>query len=114
MAYRLAQLYASEAKDREAVEVLKIIRFMTRFSSDDFVLVQKIANFLHKLDEGEMALNIYKNLLEERELDKQLKISLYQGGARIAAAQNEPVIASRWDLEARKLKSPPTPKPANG
>ena len=114
LAYRLAQLYASKAKDREAVEVLKIIRFMTRFSSDDFVLVQKIANFLHKLDEGEMAFKIYKNLLEERELDKQLKISLYQGGARIAAAQNEPVIASRWDLEARKLKSPPTPKPAIG
>ena len=114
LAYRLAQLYANEAKDREAVEVLKIIRFITRFSPDDFVLVQKIANFLHKLDEGEMAFNIYKNLLEERDLDKQLKISLYEGGARIAAAQNEPVIASRWDLEARKLKSPPTPKPANG
>ena len=114
LAYRLAQLYANDAKDRESVEVLKVIRFMTRFSPDDFVLVQKIANFLHKLDEGEMAFNIYKNLLEERDLDKQLKISLYEGGARIAAAQNEPVIASRWDLEARKLKSPPTPKPANG
>jgi len=76
--------------------------------------VQKIANFLHKLDEGEMAFNIYKNLLEERDLDKQLKISLFEGGARIAAAQNESVIASRWDLEARKLKSPPTPKPTNG
>ena len=113
LAYRLAQLYANEAKDREAVEVLKIIRFITRFSPDDFVLVQKIANFLHKRGEGEMAFNIYKNLLEERDLDKQLKISLYQGGARIAAAQNEPVIASRWDLEARKLKSPPTPKPTN-
>ena len=113
LAYRLAQLYANDAKDREAVEVLKIIRFITRFSPDDFVLVQKIANFLHKLDEGEMAFNIYKNLLEERDLDKQLKISLYEGGARIAAAQNEPVIASRWDLEARKLKSPPTPKPTN-
>ena len=114
LAYRLAQLYANDAKDREAVEVLKIIRFITRFSPDDFVLVQKIANFLHKLDEGEMAFNIYKNLLEERDLDKQLKISLFEGGARIAAAQNEPVIASRWDLEARKLKSPPTPKPTNG
>jgi len=113
LAYRLAQLYANEAKDREAVEVLKIIRFITKFSPDDFVLVQKIANFLHKRGEGEMAFNIYKNLLEERGLDKQLKISLYQGGARIAAAQNEPVIASRWDLEARKLKSPPTPKPTN-
>ena len=114
LAYRLAQLYAGQSKNREAVEVLKIIRFITRFSPDDFVLVQKIANFLHKLDEGEMAFNIYKNLLEERDLDKQLKISLYEGGARIAAAQNEPVIASRWDLEARKLKSPPTPKPTNG
>ena len=114
LAYRLAQLYAGESKNREAVEVLKIIRFITRFSPDDFVLVQKIANFLHKRGEGEMAFNIYKNLLEERDLDKQLKISLYEGGARIAAAQNEPVIASRWDLEARKLKSPPTPKPTNG
>lgn len=114
LAYRLAQLYASEAKDRDAVEVLKVIRYMTKFSPDDFVLVQKIANFLHKRGEGEMAFNIYKNLLDERDLDKQLKISLYQSGALIAAAQSEPVIASRWDLEARKLKSPPTPKPTNG
>jgi uncharacterized protein (TIGR03790 family) len=114
LAYRLAQLYANEAKDREAVEVLKFIRYMTKFSPDDFVLVQKIANFLHKRGEGEMAFNIYKNLLEERDLDRQLKISLLQGGARIAVAQNEPVTASRWDLEARKLKSPPNPKPAKG
>lgn len=114
LAYRLAQLYAGESRSREAVEVLKIIRFITKFSTDDFVLVQKIASFLYKLGEGEMAFNIYKNLLEERDLDKQLKISLLQGGARIAAAQNEPVIASRWDLEARKLKSPTTPKPAKG
>ncbi len=113
LAYRLAQLYASEAMDREAVEVLKIIRFMTSFSPDDFVLIQKIANFLHTRGESEMAFNIYKNLLEERDLDKQLKIALFQGGARIAVTQNEPVIASRWNLEASKLKSPPTTRPTN-
>jgi uncharacterized protein (TIGR03790 family) len=113
LAYRLAQLYASEAKDREAVEVLKIIRFMTSYSVDDFVLIQKIANFLHTRGESEMAFNIYKNLLEERDLDKQLKIALFQGGARIAVTQNKPVIASRWNLEASKLKSPRTPRPAN-
>ena len=113
MAYRLAQLYADETKDREAVEVLKMIRFVTNFSPDDFVLIQKIANLLHKCDESEMALNIYKKLLEERDLDNQLKIALFQGGARIAAVQNEPVIASRWNLEASKLKSPPTPRPTN-
>ena len=69
LAYRLAQLYASEAKDREAVEVLKIIRFMTNYSLDDLVLIQKIANFLHMRGESEMAFNIYKNLLEERDLE---------------------------------------------
>ena len=89
--------------------VLKIIRFMTSYSLDDFVLIQKIANFLHTRGESEMAFNIYKNLLKERDLDKQLKIALFQGGARIAVTLNEPVIASRWNLEASKLKSPPTP-----
>ncbi|MEC8614310.1 MAG: TIGR03790 family protein, partial [Verrucomicrobiota bacterium] len=113
LAYRLAQLYASEAMDREAVEVLKIIRFMTNYSADDFVLIQKIANFLHTHGESKMALNIYKNLLEERDLDKQLKIALFKGGARIAVTQNEPVIASRWNLEASKLKSHPTPRSTN-
>jgi hypothetical protein len=61
-----------------------------------------------------MAFNTYQKLLKEHDLDKQLKIALFEGGAPIAAAQNEPVIASRWDLEARKLKSPPTPKPVKG
>ena len=60
-----------------------------------------------------IGLPIYKKLIEYRDLDKQLKIALLQGGARIAVTQNEPVIASRWNLEASKLKSPPTPKPTN-
>jgi lipopolysaccharide biosynthesis regulator YciM len=114
LAYRLAQLYTDEGKDREAVEVLKIIRFMSKFSPDEFVLVQQIANFLHKRGESEMAFNTYQTLLKERDLDKQLKIALFEGGAAIAAAQNEPVIAARWDMEAGKLKSPLTPNPAKG
>lgn len=112
LAYRLAQLYAAEDKDHEAVEALKIIRYISKFSPDEFVLVQKIANFLHKRGESEMALNLYQNILKERDLDKQLKISLYEGGAPIAEACGEPVTASRWQLEARTLKSPPTPNPA--
>lgn len=112
LAYRLAQLYAGEGKDREAVEALKIIRFITKFSPDEFVLVQKIANSLHKRGESQMAFELYQNLIEERNLDKQLKIALYEGGASLAADLNEPVIASRWKLEARNLKSPPTPNPA--
>ncbi|MDQ8194539.1 TIGR03790 family protein [Coraliomargarita sp. SDUM461004] len=112
LAYRLAQLYAQADKDREAVEALKIIRYISKFAADEFVLVQKIADFLHKRGESELAFTLYQNILEERDLDKWLKVSLYEGGAPIAAAQGEPVIASRWQLEARNLKAPPTPNPA--
>lgn len=110
LAYRLAQLYAAGDQDREAVEVLKIIRYMTKFSPDEFVLVQKIASFLHNRGESALALQLYENLLQERGLDKQLLISLYEGGAAVAEARGEPVTASRWLLEARKLKAPPAPK----
>jgi uncharacterized protein (TIGR03790 family) len=113
LAYRLAQLYAAEDQDRQAVEALKIIRFMSKFSPDEFVLVQMIADFLHRRGESEMALGLYQNILAERNLDKQLLISLYEGGAEIATARNEPVMASRWQLEARKLKTPPQQNLAN-
>ncbi|WPJ95217.1 TIGR03790 family protein [Coraliomargarita algicola] len=109
LAYRLAQLYAAAGKEREGVEALKIIRYITKFSVDEFVLVQKIANFLHKHDESELALRLYKNILEERDLDKRLKISLYEGGAPVAQASGEAALSSHWLLEARKLKTPPKP-----
>ena len=48
--------------DREAVEVLKIIRFMTSYSLDDFMLLQKIANFLHT--RGEVNGLFYKTYLK--------------------------------------------------
>ncbi len=112
LAYRLAQLYAAEGKDTEAVQALKIIRYISTFSPDEFVLVRKIANFLHKRGESELAFTLYQNILKERDLDKRLRISLYEGGAPIAEACGEPVTASRWNLEARNLKAPPTPNPA--
>lgn len=110
LAFRVAQLYSSEGRDREAVEVLKVIRFMTAFSLDEFVLVQKIANFLHKRGESALALRLYKSLLEERRLNKSLKVSLFEGGAPIAEKEGESVTASRWILEAKKLKAAPQSK----
>lgn len=110
LAYKLALLYAAQDKDHEAVEVLKIIRYMTTFSPDEFVLVQKIANFLYKRGEGELALQLYKGILEERGLNKNLRISLFEGGAPIAQDRGEVTVASRWALEARKLKAPPQPR----
>ena len=105
LAYKLAQLYASVGKDKEALEALKVIRYISVFPEDEIVLVQKIANFLDKRGESELAFSLYKKLLEERNLDTKLKISLYEGGAPIAGKMGEAVIASRWKLEARNLKT---------
>ncbi|MFT5836960.1 MAG: hypothetical protein ACI9ZV_000461 [Candidatus Azotimanducaceae bacterium] len=113
LAYRLAQLYGAEGEDREAIEVLKIVRYRSKFSADEFVLVQKIANFLHQRGESERALGLYQNILKEKGLNKQLRISLYQGGAPIAKALSEPVVASRWLLQARNLKAPPQSNSGN-
>lgn len=104
LSYKLAQLYAREGKDREAVEALKIIRYISVFSLDEIVLAQKVANFLHKKGESELAFTVYKRLLEERHLNKNLKISLFEGGAPVAKAIGESAIGSRWELEARHLK----------
>ncbi|MGZ0706713.1 TIGR03790 family protein [Coraliomargarita sp. W4R53] len=112
LAYRLAQLYAADGQDREGVEALKIVRYISKFSPDEFVLVQKIANFLHKRGESGLALKLYQSILKERNLDKWLKVSLYEGGVPIAEASREPMLASRWQLEARNLKTPPTANPA--
>lgn len=104
LAHKLAQLYAKEGKDREAVEALKITRYISVFSGDEIVLAQKVADFLHKKGESELAFTIYEKLLEERHLDKNLKRLLFERGAPVAKVVGEPSIASCWELEARRLK----------
>jgi uncharacterized protein (TIGR03790 family) len=110
LAYRLAQLYVEDNRNGKAAEVLKIIRFISAFSEDEYVLVQKIANLLDELGESTLALKLYQTLLDQRSLNKRLKIALYEGGASIASSQGDAALASRWQLEARTLKSPPEAK----
>lgn len=107
LAYKLGHLYSLENRAREAIEVLRIIRYMSAFSVDEYALVQKIADLLDELGEGALALQLYQGLLDARNLDKQLTIALYERGAKIAANLGESTIASRWDLAARQLRSPP-------
>ena len=106
LAYKLARLYAQDDKTREAIEVLKVIRYITVFPEDEFVLVQKIANLLHDLGESDLALKLYQALLDERNLNKQLKIMLFEEGARVASEQGDSSLGSRWGLAARRLKAP--------
>ena len=113
LAYRLAVLYSNAGQYSESIEVLKVIRYISTFSRDEIVLVQKIANLLNKHGERELALNLYSKLLEEVGLDKQLLISLYEGGTIVASSCGKSILTSRWSIEARKLKSPVSGKSKN-
>lgn len=110
VAYRLSELYDSRGDTTKAVEVLKLIRFINRFSRDELALVQRIADRLHKYGDSELAFEIYSKLLAERDTPKGLRIALLDGGAPIAAAAGEPALSSRWSLESQGLKQPPAPK----
>jgi uncharacterized protein (TIGR03790 family) len=116
LAYELAKLYAAEDEAKKAVEALKVVRYITVFSSDEIVLVKKIADFLNKHAESELALDLYRKLIDRDGLAKALKISLLEGGAKVAMNVGETTLASAWTLTARKLKTPPpaTTKKAKG
>lgn len=107
LAYKLAKLYAAEGETKKAVEALKVARYITVFSGDEVVLVKKIADFLNKHGEGELALDLYRKLIERDGLAKALRISLLEGGAKVAISEGETTLSSGWTLTARKLKTPP-------
>jgi hypothetical protein len=109
-------LYAAKDQSKKAVEALKVVRYITVFSSDEVVLVKKIADFLNKHAESELALDLYQKLIDRNGLAKALKISLLEAGAKVAMNEGETTLASAWTLTARKLKTPPpaTTKKAKG
>ncbi|MDP4611660.1 MAG: TIGR03790 family protein [Opitutales bacterium] len=110
LAYELAQLFAAEGQKKESVEALKLIRYIDEYSDDEQILVKQIADFLYKQGEGAAAMEIYESLIGQRYLDKQLRIALLEGGAKVAATAGTSTQASRWNLEARELKASPSPK----
>lgn len=106
IAYRLARIYEERGQKEEALEVLKVIRYINSFNRDEAALVQRIANLLHELGESELAFAIYEKLLSEPEQPKGLRIALLEGGSPVAAAVGEAALSSRWDLEGQSLKRP--------
>ena len=108
--YRLAEAFEKAGKIKEAVEVLKVVRFISTFSRDENALVQRIADMLHEHGESQMAFEIYQNLLGERKMPKDLRIALLDGGSPIATAVGKAALSSRWNLESQTLKAPIEPK----
>ena len=114
LAYKLAKLYAARGETKKAVEALKVTRYITVFSTDEVVLVKKIADFLNQNDESELALDLYKKLIDQQGLEKALRIALFEGGAKVATRRGQTTVASSWTLSARKLKQPPPAKTKKG
>lgn len=106
VAYRLAKLYENASRPQAAVEVLKLIRFINSFTRDEYALVQRIANKLHKHGESRMAFEIYEKLLADRAVAKDLRLALLDGASPLAAAVGEAALASRWRLESQTIKNP--------
>jgi len=106
LAYKLAKLYDAKGETKKAVEALRVTRYITVFSSDEVVLVKKIADFLNKYEERGLALDLYRKLIARDGLAKALKISLLESGAKIALEQGENTLSSAWSLTAQKLKAP--------
>jgi len=107
LAYALAELYAAEEAEQQAVEALKIIRYINVFAADEVVLVQQIADFLNQHGESDVALAVYKKLLKQSDLAKSLRIALLEGGSKAARAVGDAGLSSRWSLSAQQLKQPP-------
>ncbi len=104
LAYQLAKLYAADGESQKAVEALKVVRYMTVFSREELVLTKKIADFLRKHGESELALDVYQKLIDQSGQDKALRIALLEGGSKVALSQGQASLASNWTLTARKLK----------
>ncbi|MFW5874438.1 MAG: TIGR03790 family protein [Verrucomicrobiota bacterium] len=107
LAYRLAKLYEASGDPERGVKALKVVRYIGSFSDDEYVLAQRIADFLDKHGASELAFEVYEKLIAERGLQKPLRISLLEGGGKVAAHAGRTTEASRWPQEARGLKAPP-------
>jgi uncharacterized protein (TIGR03790 family) len=110
LAYKLSGLYDAQGNTKKAIEVLSVVRYLTVFAQDDVVLVKQIADSLFKYGDDELALQVYKNLLDQSGLKKPLRISLLEDGAKVAKSANDAVLSSRWSLDAQQLKAPPPAK----
>jgi uncharacterized protein (TIGR03790 family) len=107
MAYALAEIYTDEGDAKRAVESVRIIRYISVFSSDELILAKKIADLLDQHGESELAAEVYKKLIDQASSAKTLRIALLEGGSKVAMSAGDLALSSGWSLMAQRLKQPP-------
>jgi hypothetical protein len=80
---------------------------MAKFLPDEQALAQKIADLLHQEGDSARAFDLYAKLLAEEGLDKQFRMSLLEGGTKIAEETGNSERAFRWRSELLELQKPP-------
>ena len=108
LSYSLAQLYQKCGESENALEVLKLIRFLSVFSIDERVLAQKIADLLHQLGDSDLAYTVYLKLINSHDNPKPLKVQLLESGVLLARSIGNLKQAEQWSLLVNQLKLPST------
>ena len=108
LSYSLAQLYQKCGELENALEVLRLIRFLAVFSIDERVLAQKIADLLHQLGDSDLAYTVYVKLINSQDNPKPLKVQLLESGALLARSIGNLEQAGQWSLLVNQLKLPST------
>lgn len=106
LAFKLASRYADSGESDKAMEVLRVMQYITVYAKEDKVLVQKLADLMARLDHEEQALVIYERLLGEEGIAKPYRIKLLTKGSELATGVGRTRLADVWSQECLMLKTP--------
>ena len=103
LAYKLAMCYAERGDTKSALGVLNVVRSINVFAMDEVMLGKAIADFLSRHDEQAVALDLYKALIDQKNLSKAQRIVLLEDGAKIALKSGNVRLHTEWTIEAEAL-----------
>jgi uncharacterized protein (TIGR03790 family) len=106
VAHRLAKALKAAGEIKEAVEVLKIVRFINQFSRDETVLAKEVGTMLHQHGESAIAFKVFEKLLADPRMPENLRITVLDAAAPIATAAGETTKSAQWTLESERLQPP--------
>ena len=106
LAYELGKLYAAAGMKDRALNVLTMIRYISEVPKEERVLAKQIADLIREQGELELALSIYRKLLDSDRISQALKESLLEGGVSLAKSVGDQRLSSRWSELRARLQQP--------
>lgn len=101
---KLSQLHAKSGAMKKAVKALSLIRSIDVFADDEVMSVKGMADFLIEQGEYRFALDLYKTLINQRDLSVSQKIALFEDGSKLALKAGNGTLSLEWSTAATNLK----------